>query len=67
MFDPEFDPLRDLEMCKHNTMELAKGLAQASQFIRELSHQHQQLHKMIKELNTRIYHIEIQLATWKKD
>ena len=66
MFDPDFDPLRELEVCKHNTMELARGMNQYSQFLKELSDQHRELVKLIGEARTRIYQLEIELDRLKK-
>ena len=66
MFDPDFDPLRELEVCKHNTMELAKGMNQYSQFLKELSDQHREISKLINEMRSRIYYLEIELIKLKK-
>ncbi len=51
MFDPDFDPLAELELCKHNIQQLAVGLNTGSELLkhetnitRQLiqSHKHQQ-------------------------
>lgn len=65
MFDPEFDPYEELKVCKHNTQELAKGLNQMSHYLKELSHQHQQLTVVFAEIRSRLHRTEIELAALK--
>lgn len=65
MLDPNFDPLRELQQCQHNVSELIKGMNHHSDFIREISIQHEQLTKLLRDQNARLSRLELELQVLK--
>lgn len=54
MLDPDFDPLKELEILKHNQQQLIIGLNHFSELLKELSRQHQLLISEIKDIKQRL-------------
>ncbi len=47
--DPAFDPMQDLENCKHNISLMAPALEEHRDHIRQLTSQNQQVLELVKQ------------------
>lgn len=68
MFDPRFDPLRELEDCKHEILEMSKILNQLidahnkrEQFFAELTTQHRKLVNINKKLGSDVVLLQLEV------
>ena len=62
----DFDPYQELMQLQRNQLELVNAINEQSEYLKNLTLQHQQLTVVLREMKTRIYQLEIALAESKK-
>lgn len=66
MFDPNFDPLEQLELCLKNQHELARAWNSQSETLKQLVHQNSQLNTMLKSARQEIASLRADVESLKQ-
>lgn len=66
MIDPNFDPLGDLQVLKHNTTQLINGHNNHDSAIAAITHQHNRLNRLINEQQREIARLKAEIAVIKQ-